>query len=99
MRSAATEVSKDPQVVEEIEANEIDQFRKSPTVPNKVIDAVLDVPGLMEKMSSEAIANPAIVAAIAEAACLLHKIQQAANDVPHGIETVRHRLSGQRQDG
>ncbi|ACQ79753.1 protein of unknown function DUF450 [Beutenbergia cavernae DSM 12333] len=77
VRSAATEVSKDPQVVAEIEANEIDQFRKSPTVPHKVIDAVLDVPGLMEKMTGEAIGNPAIIAAIAEAAYLLHQIQRA----------------------
>ncbi|PFG43796.1 type I restriction enzyme R subunit [Isoptericola jiangsuensis] len=77
VRSAAAEVSRDPQVVEEIEANEIDQFRKSPTVPNKVIDAVLDVPGLMEKMTGEAIGNPAIIAAIAEAAYLMHKIQYA----------------------
>lgn len=75
VRSAAAEVSRDPQVLEEIEAYEIDQFRKSPSVPNKVIDAVLDVPGLMEKMTGEAIGNPAIVAAIAEAAYLLHKIQ------------------------
>jgi type I restriction enzyme R subunit len=80
VRSAATEVSQDPQVVAEIEANEIDQFRKSPTVPNKVIDAVLDVPGLMEKMTGEAIGSPDIIAAIAEAAYLLHKIQQTAGE-------------------
>lgn len=78
VRSAASEVSKDPEVAAEIEANEIDQFRKSPTVPHKVIDAVLDVPGLMEKMTGEAIGNPAIIAAIAEAAYLLHKIEQSA---------------------
>ncbi|GAB2978255.1 type I restriction endonuclease subunit R [Actinotalea caeni] len=85
VRSAAAEVSTDPQVVAEIEANEIDQFRKSPTVPNKVIDAVLDVPGLMEKMTGEAIGNPDIIAAIAEAAYLLHKLQNGniADVGPH----------------
>ncbi len=77
VRSAATEVSKDPQVVAEIEANEIDQFRKSPTLENKVIDAVLDVPGLMTRMTTEAIGSPDIIAAIAEAAYLLHTMRQA----------------------
>ncbi len=80
VRSAASEVSKDPEVAAEIEANEIDQFRKSPTVPHKVIDAVLDVPGLMSKMTGEAIGNPAIIAAIAEAAYLLHKLEQSAQE-------------------
>ncbi|WP_146252041.1 hypothetical protein [Xylanimonas oleitrophica] len=65
VRSAAAEASRDPQVVEEIEANEIDQFRESPTVPNEVVAAVIDVPGLVERMTGGAIGNPAILAAVA----------------------------------
>ena len=42
VRSAASEIISDPEVAEEIDANEIDQFRKSPTLPTRVIDAVLD---------------------------------------------------------
>lgn len=76
VKSAASEIISDPEVAEEIDANEIDQFRKSPTVPTKVVDAVLDVPGVMEKMAGRVISDADLIDLIAQAAYLLRKIEQ-----------------------
>ncbi|MEU7714464.1 DEAD/DEAH box helicase family protein [Micromonospora chalcea] len=76
VQSAASEIISDPEVAEEIDANEIDQFRKSPTVPTKVIDAVLDIPGVMEKMANRVVGDADLIDLIAQAAYLLRKIEQ-----------------------
>ncbi len=76
VKSAASEILSDPEVAEEIDANEIDQFRKSPTLPTKVIDAVLDIPGVMEKMASRVVGDTDLIDLIAQASYLLRKIEQ-----------------------
>jgi type I restriction enzyme R subunit len=76
VKSAASTIISDPEVAEEIDANEIDQFRKSPTLPTKVIDAVLDIPGVMEKMASRVVGDADLVDLIAQASYLLRKIEQ-----------------------
>jgi type I restriction enzyme R subunit len=76
VRSAASQVIADEDVAGEIDANEIDQFRKSPTLPVKIVDAVLDVPGVMGKMADRVAEDPRLVDLIAQAAYLLRKIEQ-----------------------
>ncbi|MCG3040985.1 DEAD/DEAH box helicase family protein [Streptomyces sp. S1A] len=87
VKSAASEVISDPEVAEEIDANELDQFRKSPTLPTKVIDAVLDVPGVMEKMAGRVVGDADLVDLIAQAAYLLHKIGQDQRQSDGGEES------------
>jgi type I restriction enzyme, R subunit len=76
VKTAASEIISDPEIGEEIDANEIGQFRKSPTLPAKVIDAVLDIPGVMEKMAGRVIGDADVIDLIAQAAYLMYKIGQ-----------------------
>jgi type I restriction enzyme R subunit len=91
VKTAASEIISDPEIGEEIDANEIDQFRKSPRLSAKVIDAMLDIPGVMEKMASRAIGDADVIDLIAQAAYLMHKIgrdsaqeQEARSEDPTG---------------
>ena len=82
VRSASAEIISDPEVAAEIDANEIDQFRMSPTLPTKVIDAVLDIPGVMEQMASRVIGDADLIDLIAQASYLSRKIGQDQEQSP-----------------
>jgi type I restriction enzyme R subunit len=97
VKSAASEIISDPEVAEEIDANEIDQFRKSPTLPTKVVDAVLDIPGVMGKMATRVVGDADLIDLIAQASYLLRKIDQDQEQAAKDEESHICRVTEGRQ--